>query len=215
MNLAEIDTDLSNKLITRDKKIGFIVFNGTYIWIIDWSDYFTLDQQKNIDALCSKEEYREMLPAGMTLQQWNNKLQSEFRGGIPSLTAEFFPRYRDGETAKVVTTDMLRDEFFSEDTGQYAAMSSEVEAELSFNTPMTEELVLLRMRLFSRLPKFYINYDRKIFMHMVRDRFYETTILDGWWGSEGDFEHMIPTSHRYWIRNITEDYWAVTNFSNG
>ena len=216
MNLAEIDTDLSKELVTRDKKIGFIVFKGTYTWIIDWSDYFTLDQQKNIDALCSKEEcWRRYLPAGMTLQQWNKKLQSEFRGGIPSLTAELFPRYRDGETAKVVTTDMLRDEFFSEDTGQYTVMSSEIEAELSFNTPMTEELVLLRMRLFSRLPKFYINYDRKIYMHMVRDRFYENAILDGWWGAEGDFEHMIPTSHRYWVRNTNEDYWAVTNFSNG
>ncbi len=90
-----------------------------------------------------------------------------------------------------------------------------MESELLFNTPMREELVQLRIRLFSKLPKFYINYDRKIFMHMVHGRSYETVVLDGWWAAEGDFEHMIPTSHCYWVRSTAEDFWAVTNFSNG
>ncbi|ASS59229.1 hypothetical protein DB728_05405 [Rhizobium leguminosarum bv. viciae USDA 2370] len=106
---------------------------------------------------------------------------------------------------------LLRRELFSEDEGQYA----ELETELLFNTPMREELVQLRIRLFSKRPKFYINYDRKIFMHMVHGRSYEAVVLDGWWGAEGDFEHMIPTYHRYWVRSTSEDFWAVTNFSNG
>jgi hypothetical protein len=73
-------------------------------------------------------------------------------------------------------------------------------------------LVDLRIKLFSKLPKFYVNFDRKIFMHMVRGRTYEAVVLDGWWGAECDFEHMIPPYHRYWVRSCDEDFWAITNF---
>ena len=142
------------------------------------------------------------------------KLQDEFRGGILKLTKESFLRYRAGETAKITTTEVLHREFFIEDTGQYRELSTCMQKEISFNIPMREDLVQLRMRLFSKLPKFYINYDRKIFMHMVRGRFYESAALDGWWAAEGDFEHMIPISHRYWVRSIKEDFWSVTNFGN-
>ncbi len=214
MNLEEIDQSTRRALVEREQCIGFIVYEGRTVWIIDWADHFTLNHQKNIDSLCSEERYQKFLPSGLTAQEWNKKLQSEFRGGIPVLTADLFPKYRDGNLAKVVTTDMLRDEFFSEDLGQYNNLSIGMESELSFNIPMPEELVQLRMRLFSKLPKFYINYDRKIFMHMQRGRYYESAVIDGWWGAEGDFEHMIPTAHRYWVRNIEEDFWAVTNFSN-
>lgn len=215
MNLAAIDHNLRDDILRREQCIGLVVYKGETVWLIDWPDHFTLNQQKNIDAMCSEERYRRFMPAGLTASQWNEKLRREFRNGIPVLTADLFPRYRDGETAKIVTTDMLHREFFLEDTGQYSDLSQEVEAELSFNTPMQDELIQLRMRLFSKLPKFYINYDRKIFMHMVRGRSYEAVVLDGWWGAEGDFEHMVPTSHRYWVRNTREDFWAVTNFSNG
>jgi len=214
MNLVRIDPELRNALTLREQCIGFVIFHGSVFWIIDGADHFTLDQQKNIDALCTEERYRRFLPVGLTVQQWNQKLRNEFRGGIPTLTADLFPQYRDGKIAKVVTTDLLREEFFSEDSGQYSELSKGMEAELSFNTPIREDLVQLRVKLSSKLPKFYINYDRKIFMHMVRGRSYETVILDGWWGTEGDFEHMIPTSDRYWVRNTKEDFWAVTNFSN-
>lgn len=214
MNLVEIDESTKGSLLGREKCIGFFVYQGNFVWIVDWPDNFTLNQQKNIDALCTEERYRRFLPSGLTVAQWSKKLQDEFRGGIPVLTSEHFPKYRDGQFAKVVNTSLLRSVFFSEDVGQYAELSSAMEKELSFNTVMPEELVQLRSRLFSMLPKFYINYDRRIFMHMVRGRSYENVVLDGWWGAAGDFEHMIPPAHRYWVRNINEDFWAVTNFSN-
>lgn len=209
MNLAEIDTALRESLLKREDCIGFFVYKGTFCWVASWEAFFNLDQKKNFDAGIKKYKDNPRLVSEY------QKGYKEFRSGIVTLTEDLFPRYRDGETAKVLTTDMLRGEFFSEDAGQYSVLSRQVEAELSFNTPMREELIQLRMRLFSKLPKFYINYDRKIFMHMVRGRSYEAVVLDGWWGAECDFEHMIPTSHRYWVRSIDEDFWAVTNFSNG
>lgn len=215
MNLAEIDHSVSQKILSREERIGFFVFKGSYHWVVDWDEHFNLNYQKNIDAIGNNKGLMQYLPKGKSIEAHKAEVASRYRGGIVTLTEDLFPSYRDGELAKVVTTDMLRDEFFSEDRGQYANLSGAVEAELSFNTLMCEDLIQLRMRLFSKLPKFYINYDRKIFMHMVRGRFYDKVVLDGWWGAEGDFEHMIPTSHRYWARNVDEDFWAVTNFSNG
>ncbi|MEH7882588.1 MULTISPECIES: hypothetical protein [Rhizobium] len=123
MNLAEIDHELRKALVSGEQCIGFVIYRGEAIWLIDWVDHFTLDQQKNIDAMCTEERYRRFMPAGLTVQQWSKKLQSEFRNGIPQLTADIFPRYMDGETAKVASADLLRREFFSEDEGQYAEFS--------------------------------------------------------------------------------------------
>lgn len=215
VELEELGADLREALSSGDKCIAFFVYHGEASWLIDWKDYFTLDHQKDIDALCNEERYRGFLPANLTVQQWNEKLQREFRNGIPRLTPDKFIQYRNGETAKVVTREMLHQEFFSEDKGDYAELAKAIEAEISFNYPMREHLVRLRIRLSSKLPKFYINYDRNIFMHMVTGRFYEQLILDDWLGAEGDFEHLIPTSHRYWVRSTKEDFWAVTKFSNG
>ncbi len=206
MNLAEIDGDTRERLLNREDCIGFFVFQGEYHWIVAWEAFFNLDQKKNFDAAIKKYQDNPRL-----LGEYQ-KSYKEFRSGIVTLTEALFPTYRDGDLAKVVTAEMLRDEFFNEDNGQYAELSGAMEAELSFNTPMLDDLVQLRTRLFWKLPKFYVNYDRKIFMHMVRGRFYDKVVLDGWWGAECDFEHMIPTSHRYWVRDQREDFWAVTNF---
>ncbi len=207
MNLAKIDNDTRQRLLRREDCIGFFVFQGKYHWVVAWEAFFNLDQKKNFDAArnakfkpMSKEEHSDAM--------------RDFRGGIPTLTEDLFPNYRDSELAKVVTTEMLREEFFIEDKGQYSQLSTSIEQSLSFDAAANEDLIQLRMRLSSKLPKFYINYDRKIFMHMVRGRFYDKVVLDGWWGAECDFEHMIPTSYRYWMRDPHEDFWAITNFSN-
>ena len=212
MNLAAIDPALSQKLLAQEEHIGFFVFESNFYWVIDWDEHFNLNYQKNIDAIGKNKTLMQYLPKGKSIQQHQAEVANRYRNGIVTLTEDLFPTYRDGDLAKVVTTDMLRDEFFNEYNGQYGELSGAMEAELSFNMPMSEDLIQLRMRLFSKLPKFYINYDRKIFMHMVRGRFYDKVVLDGWWGAECDFEHMIPTSHRYWVRDQHEDFWAVTNF---
>lgn len=214
MNLVEINSGLRERILSGEERVGLFVFGGKYLWIIDWSEHFNLNHMKNIDALCQDENLMRYLPAGKSVETYRMEVIQRYRGSLPTLTADLFPRYRDSESAKVATTDMLRREFFHEDTGLYAELSKQMEAELSFNAPMEEELVQLRMRLFSKLPKFYINYDRKIFMHMVHGRSYESAALDGWWAAEGDFEHMIPTSQRYWVRDASEDFWAVSSFKN-
>ena len=206
MILTTINEDTRQYLYKGTDAIAFFVFNNQYYWIIDWEAHFNLNHKKNLDA---------HLRAGHITKIDYTEALERYRGEIHTLLPNYFVQYSSSEFAKIVTTELLREEFFAEDTGQYQNLSKQIETEISFNTPMQETLVQLRMHLFSLLPKFYINYDRKIFMHMVRGRSYESVVLDGWWGAEGDFEHMIPTSHRYWVRDKDEDFWAITNFSNG
>lgn len=214
MNLNQIDSSLRDFILSREKGIAFFVFEGAYYWLIDWREHFNLNQMKNIDAHCANSHIMSYLPKGTTVDQYKKQLLEDYRSGITTLTPELFPKYRDEGGGEVVSTELLRLEFFKEDCGQYRQLSELMEASLSFNSAIPEELILLRARLSYLLPKFYINFDRKIFMHMVRGRTYEAVVLDGWWGAECDFEHMIPVAYRYWVRDKMEDFWAVTNFSN-
>ena len=214
MNLVEIEPNLQEKILTRAESIAFFVFNGEYFWIIDWPEHFNLDHMKNIEALCSDDELMRYLPIGQSKAQYRDQVIRRYRDGIPCLTREMFPKYRDSESAKVVTTELLRDEFFQRGSGELSSLSRAMECELSFGVKMDDKLFQLRENLSAKLPKFYINYDRKIFMHMVGGRSYEAVVFDDWWGAQVDFEHMIPTSYRYWVRSMNEDFWAITNFIN-
>jgi hypothetical protein len=213
MNLDRISNELRENILKREECVGFFVHSGEYHWIIDWEAHFNLNQVKNINAICEKPQYRRFLPNGLSVDEWRQQQLEEFREGIPTLTSELFPRYCAGQSAKIVSTDLLREEFFKEDAAQYAEISGSIERSLSFGTSMSEDLSFLARRLLSKLPKFYVNYDRRLFMHMVPGRAYEAVALDGWLAAEGDFEHMVPTSYRFWSSSAHEDFWAITKLS--
>lgn len=214
MNLAEFNDETRNALLQREEFVAFFVYEGSFFWIVDWDEHFNLDQMRNIDAVCSNPELMKYIPKGMTKEEYRRQAIDRYRGGIPTLTHELFPLYRDGVSAKVVSTDLLRHEFFVDDRGQYVELSCAIERLSSYGENVDKDLLDLGERLFSILPKFYINFDRRIFMHMVSDRAYEGAVPDGWRGYQGDFEHMIPVSHRYWARSFEEDFWAITSLFN-
>lgn len=202
-----INTSLRKQILKGEECIGFIVFKGSYFWIIDWEAHFNLDQKKNFDAALKKHKGNSRL-----LTEYESASKT-FRNGILSLTPDLLPKYLESSSTKLMSTNTLSDEFFLEDDLKFIELGIQVENSLSFNEQMKASVDAFRQELSFKLPKFYINYDRKIFMHMVKGRSYEAVVLDGWWGAECDFEHMIPISHRYWVRSEKEDYWAITNFS--
>ena len=79
----------------------------------------------------------------------------------------------------------------------------------SFDATIDEDLQELGWRLLSLLPGFYVNFERRIFLHRVAGRIYESVVPDGWQGAQGDFVHLIPVSQRYWVRNADEDFWMI------
>lgn len=203
MNLDQINDDQATRLIEGHDRLGFFVFDGAYYWIIDWEAHFNLDHGKNLRAYFQN---------GHLTQKQYEKAMDEFRGGVTTLTKASFPQYRDGCFAKVLSTDVLARHISVADEQSFQSLGKSMEEELSFNTPMSADLVSLRQRIADMLPKFYVNFDRNIFMHMVRGRDYQAVVPTEWWGAECDFEHMIPISHRYWQRSQQYDLWATTNF---
>lgn len=215
MNLENINSQTKRALIEGNEQIAFIVYHGEYYWVIDWGEHFNLNHTKNIDSLCQSKELMSFLPEGETVDGYRRKLIQRYREGIPILTDSLLPDYLNSRSTKVVSTKLLNLVFFSNDVTGLRELSFTIEQYLSFGTSISEVLRQRISQCSAMLPKFYINYDRKIFMHMVSGRYFENAVLDGWWGACADFEHMIPTSHRYWLRGMDEDFWAVTNIFRG
>lgn len=63
--------------------------------------FLHLDQKKNFDAAIEKYKDNPRL-----LGEYR-KANEEFRSGVGTLTEASFPEYRDGNLAKVVTTDTV------------------------------------------------------------------------------------------------------------
>lgn len=212
MNLNIIDSDLEKKILEWVWYIGLFVHQRKYYWIIDWNEHFNLDHLQNIDTKCSNPRSLEQKPAELSVEQWRQRMINDYRGGIPTLTTELFPRYRDGKDAKVVTTEVLRNFLWSVDHGQLNALTAVMENYLSFGKEPTSEMEAELDNLYERLPKFYVNFDRKIFLHMCDERDHEAVVPDDWWAAKGDFLHMIPASHRYWRNENGLDLWTAQKF---
>ncbi len=213
MNLSLIENNLDNKITSGNYFIAFFVHRRKLYWIIDWSEHFNLNQLENINAICSATGDSSYKPKELTVDEWRQQMIDDYRGGIPTLTENLFPVYRDGEDAHVVTTETLRNYFWSTDIEIYKKLSKEMENFASLGARPNLNLYDEIDDLNSRLPKFYINYDRRIFIHKNYERAHETVALDGWFAEYGDFLHMIPTSHRYWTSEDGLDLGRGLNFN--
>ncbi len=67
--------------------------------------------------------------------------------------------------------------------------------------------------LSSMLPSFYVNFDRRIYMHMDGTRSHEELAYSDWIAKNGDFSFLIPDLQRYWLRR-SRDYWKVKFLSS-
>jgi hypothetical protein len=60
----------------------------------------------------------------------------------------------------------------------------------------------------SRFPKFYINFDRKKYMHLDYGRAHEDLAYSDWISECADFSFLIPDNERYWVK-AGNDYWKL------
>lgn len=209
MSLDLNDEELLESLDNWTKCFVFCVYRKQYYWVFCWERYCNLIEKKNLDAMLKKN-----LCVGGEKLYGNDEYESDlrtFRGGIHSLTEENFLDFLKLPDVKIFQTDEIRTFFFASQWGNFEALNNYVERFLSFNIEVDTKFSTMITRLISMLPKFYINFDRHIFLHMYTDRFHESVAPEGWHARMGDFEHMIPASHRYWVRNKYEDIWTITN----
>lgn len=213
MNLSKIDNALSDEILSANYEIGFYVHRREYYWIADYSENFRTNYMKTIDHFCSSENFKTAKPADLTIEEWRQSMASSFRGGIPILTEELFPKYRDNENTPVVSTDLLRQFIWSAGIEKYKTIANKMDEFMSTGRLPNQDMISDFDDLNHRLPKFYINYDRQIFIHKCHERSHETSALDGWFAEYGDFLHMIPTSHRYWTSDDGLDLGRGLNFN--
>ncbi|MDZ7923661.1 MAG: hypothetical protein U5M23_06295 [Marinagarivorans sp.] len=204
MNLDPLNNELIESLKSWRDCFAYIVYKKKSYWILDWESHFNLDQRKNFKASLSK---------GILSEERYEQVLLNYRCGIPQLTEETFDNYLALVRPHVFTTEEVRDFFFNPQWGDFRNLSGQVEDYLSFGAELTSEDRKLCGWFRAMLPKFYINFDRKIFLHLYEGRMHDKVVNDGWYGAFCDFEHMIPCSHRYWLRSLDEDLWSVTNIS--
>lgn len=212
MNIEHVNEKTAQGIESNTNAVGFAVHNGSYYWFIDWHEHFRMDQVKFVDALLQEPMVRDIHLKDRDIDAWRQERIANARNGLTQLTKENFLQYLDGPGVRVVSTDVLRDFFWDEDEGSYLELSHAMEKYISFEDPLTEEMEDLREIVRARLPKFYLNFDRKLFMHTFTGKNHHEMAPEDWWQEEFDFEVMIPTRFRYWEKGTNIDLWTATYF---
>ncbi|MCV4344078.1 hypothetical protein [Pseudomonas capsici] len=181
-------------LWSGERSVGLFVHSGKCYWVVDETYNFSLDAEK---------DYRTYLEDDDITQEQYEQSCKNFRGGILRMTAENFPQYLNGSSKKILSSNDLLD-FIGADSKVF----EEVEHYFLTGEGLTPALFKQANIIHSRLPRFYINFDRKIFMHMDDVRTHESLAYPDWTAECFDFSFLIPTCERYWIV-AGNDYWKL------
>lgn len=212
MKTDRVDEKAAAGIEVNTNAIGFAFHEGSHYWFIDWHEHFRMDQVKFVDALLQEPMVRDIHLKDRDIDAWRQERIANARNGITQLTKENFLQYLDGPGVRVVSTDVLRDFFWDEDDGSYLGLSHAMEKYISFEDPLPEEMEDLREIVLSRLPKFYLNFERKIFAHMLPGKDHHEMAPEDWSAVSTDFEDLIPARFRYWEKGTNIDLWTATYF---
>lgn len=184
------------KLWEGSLAVGFIVCGGEKFWIIDDKENFSLNAEK---------EYRAYLEKNHISQSQFDEACQTFRGGVLNLTAENFYQYLGLRREVVHSKKSLSVILFHDIDGGDELLDC-VELSLMSGHKLSGEEYRKTQLIVSRLPLFFINFDRKIFMHLDEGRMHENSVDSDWLAQFGDFVALIPDSERYW-QKAGRDYW--------
>lgn len=172
---------LLNEIFEGRIDIAIFVVNSNYIFVFDDKDNFTIDmkpfyEKYFIDKIITREEYEYAIQncRGGALELNKNTLYKYFSSiEISPKSIDFMKKFfTDGKDKKFMDKIYLN--------------SSEYRNDLDF----------LKMK----IPRFYINFDRKWFFHDYPDRFFEKELPLSWFGKYcNDLHSLLPIEYRYWI----------------
>ena len=176
------------------------VFNGELeiaVFVVDSKHYFIFDDKENY-IIDIKPFYDDYLERHMiSLEQYHNAL-TMCRGGASLLTSENVFNYFDSLEVSPKNKNWMN-KFFIEgyDIEQLRNIYHFIEnCLMSSNEIITlDDWAILE----ARLPRFYINLDRNIFMHTNWERNFESALPKGWRGEASSrFWSLIPDHQSYW-----------------
>ena len=172
-----------------EKSVCFFVHSGECFWVVDDKFNFSLDAEKDYQAYLTK--------GYITNEQYVLACES-FRDGVLKLTAENFLKYLEGEGRRVLSRQDIR-ELFMCGLDLNGALHGEVEDYYLSGVGLSDKSLRCANAAASRLPRFYVNFDRKIYIHMDYGRAHEDLAYPDWFAKCSDFCHLVPDSEKYWV----------------
>lgn len=197
------DQNLLDDIFQGEKSICFFIHHEKYYWVIDHKYNFSLDAEK---------DYRAYLSKGYITQEQYLKACKEFRFGILKLTSDNFLQYIENIRKSVFTCSDLEGIFEAGTSFSFHDLLMRVEFYYSFSRSLDSIDFNNAEIIASRLPLFYINFDKKIYMHMDSGRSHESLSYPEWLSMCSDFCYLIPDKERYWTKN--GDYWKFRFLSS-
>lgn len=193
-----ITDSILDDLWSGEKAIALFVHTGRCYWLVDHKYNFTLDAEKS---------YRTYLQKGhITIDQYESACR-EFRGGVLRLTKETFGQYLDSSGESRESSEALGALLERATPFDMGFLISAVERYYLTGDPVGDDLFRAANLAACMLPSFYVNFDRKIFMHLDVGRSHEDFAYADWYAKSGDFLFLIPDAERYWLSH--GDVWKL------
>ncbi|MBN3159521.1 hypothetical protein [Pectobacterium brasiliense] len=189
MNSENDYQNLLDAIFNGDKDIAIFFVDGVHYYIIDNKGNYCIDV---------RFEYKEYIAKGWMKESLYDEAVSSFRNGVPVLSKDTFKDYIARNDVAVYTVDWMRSFFIlGRDNERLVSFYDYIERFLSTLTePVSVEWDSWRMQ----LPKFYINFDKKIYRHTDWDRSHETSVPSDWIAqANSDFGLLVPDKEQYWL----------------
>jgi|26BtaG_2_1085354.scaffolds.fasta_scaffold14535_2 hypothetical protein len=199
--MFKLDEKLLEELWLNEKSIAYFVCDSVSYWVIDYKYHYQLDEEVEAKALLDK--------GYITLETFYSGLKNS-RGGISKLKKENFAKYLElGETIVLSTANLKQIIFHGFSQERLGELYSSIEYYLSSGYELEGDLLDAINQIKSRLPRYYINFDRQIYLHTDYDYSPESSVsYEEWVASVGDFSYYIPDSKNYWILN-EKNFWKA------
>jgi len=198
MNLENDYQSLIDNIFNGEKDIAIFVLDGKHYYVFDSKDNYCIDV---------RPEYQAYIDKGWMKAELYEQAINSFRNGIPLLSKDSFRNYIIKNNVSVYSVDWLRKFFISNrDDKTIVDFYEYIEAFLSTLTEqVSPEWDSWRMR----LPKFYINFDKKIYRHTDWDRQHEKSAPSDWNAqANSDFGLLVPDKEQYWLINGM-NFWKL------
>ncbi|ELY4855767.1 hypothetical protein QLY67_000635 (plasmid) [Cronobacter turicensis] len=189
MNLENDYLEIIDAIFNGEKEIAIFVIDGKHHYVIDTKDNYCIDVRM---------EYKSYITKGWLNEALYDDAVNSFRNGIPLLTKESFSDFINKNNVIIRSVDWMKSFFlFNRRNDELAGFYDYIERFLSnLNEPVSEKWDSWRMR----LPKFYINFDKKIFRHTDWDRNHESYVPSEWEGqANNNFGLLVPDKEQYWL----------------
>lgn len=199
--MFRLDEQVLEDLWLNEKSVAYFVCNNMSYWVLDYKYHYQLDEEVEAKALLDKGH--------ITLETFYNGLKNS-RGSISKLKKENFAKYLElDETIVLSTSNLEHIIFYGFSQESLNKLYSSIEYNLSSGHELEGSFLDAINQIKSRLPRYYINFDRQIYLHTDYDYSPESSVsYKGWVASVGDFSYYIPDYKNYWISN-EKNFWKT------